>query len=601
MSEVARIAVLSPDLADQIAAGEVVERPASVVKELVENAIDAGARRVEVELTRGGLERIRVVDDGGGIHHDDLVLAVTRHATSKVRTPEDLREICTLGFRGEALASVTAVASYSLRSRSPQQEMGHELRGLPGQPPVRTPMGMPVGTQIQVDGLFATIPARRKFLRSEATEAAQCSEAVLRTGLVHPAVHLTLTNGGRELVHLAAASQAERVGQILARRGGGELFEVSGEHQGVAVRAWIGDPARAIRGRNGVFVVVRRRVVKERAVAQIVGQVLAGALPPGLHPLACVMVEPPPGAVDVNVHPQKSEVRFSRPQEVFAAVRDILGRGLASASWARVPAAPVGVTREAVEAPGSMAYRLGTRALDGDYADYKEQARGQVDRLRAEAFGERAEDGPAEDGPAEDGPAEDGPAEDGSKSSSGPEFLACLPGPVGLFCRDGALLAVDLVRLRSHLVYARLQRALGGSGVAAQGLLNPVVVSCPASDVDLIAARPEPLARLGLRCEPFGEDAVVVRAIPAALSGCVEEADVRDLINRVLPWLRLHDRDAAGMAEGAGIVASTRGADPAPRLARRWLREALESGADLDSIPGVRRWSSEELLAGDDA
>ncbi|MCB9703836.1 MAG: DNA mismatch repair endonuclease MutL [Myxococcales bacterium] len=326
----ARIQLLNAALADQIAAGEVVERPASAVKELVENAIDAGATRVDVELEDGGLTSIRVIDNGGGIHPEDLPLAITRHGTSKVRGPEDLIDIQTLGFRGEALASMAAVAHLSLRSRQPQAPVGAEIRTVPGEVPRPSPVGMPHGTQVEIRGLFSNVPARRKFMRSEATEVGHCSETLLRIGLIHPEVHLVLRHGKRELINLPAGTLDERVTRVLERRGSGPFFAFSGEEDQITVKGWIADPRTLSPGRGGLYIVTRRRVVKERNISQILGQ----ALGEGSTALGCLIVEPPPATVDVNVHPQKSEIRFSDPQRVYAALRRILARELQRAPWA---------------------------------------------------------------------------------------------------------------------------------------------------------------------------------------------------------------------------------------------------------------------------
>ncbi|MCA9701761.1 MAG: ATP-binding protein, partial [Myxococcales bacterium] len=387
----------------------------------VENAIDAGATRIEIELEDGGREGIRVVDDGRGIHRDDLPLAVTRHATSKLSRPDQLVEIVTLGFRGEALASIAAVARLEIRSRRLGEAVGHRLALIPGARPALEPIGMPPGTIVEIGKLFANVPARRKFLRSEATEVGHCVDAVTRAALVHPTIHFKLRHGGRELLDLPACGQGERVSTVLARRGGsGPYLHFRGEAQGVQVEGWFAPPSSATRQRSASFVVVRRRVVSERTLAAVLKQAYGEALPRGTHPVACLFVDPPRGSVDVNVHPQKSEVRFPEAQEVFAAVREVVESGLANApwhggpqleaeedgpshGWARprfaagegdggqdgVRAALAGWSRRGGlggELPSAReqgtGYRLGTRAVDGDYAGQKRDFRGEVDRLR---------------------------------------------------------------------------------------------------------------------------------------------------------------------------------------------------------------------------
>ena len=777
----ARIAVLSPLAIDQIAAGEVVERPASVVKELVDNAIDAGASRIDVELEDGGVARISVRDNGRGIHPDDLLLAVTRHATSKLRDPSELTDISTLGFRGEALASVAAVARVDLRSRQPHAAVGVHLHARPGEPPRLAPAGMPVGTQIEVHGLFANLPARRKFMRAEATEVGQCSETVLRLAIVHPEVHFTLRHGRRELLALPKGTASERVAQVLGRRAAGPLFAFSGEEDGVAVQVWLPTPEAASRGRGGPYLIVRRRVVRERSLGQIVAQAygLTG------EATACVWVEPPRASVDVNVHPQKSEVRFSDPQRVYAAVRRVLAAAMAAAPWAgqervaggadgpvwppmamvgaiagaaadedmadetgetrdtagaqsvrtaargearegaqdagagrgrrisaetggsagdagvsegagredgaragrsgggrgippigfvteergagagvsegtggstgrgvsegagrdpragqggervsegagRVPRAGPGGERVSEGTGGAEervsegtgggragGYRLTTRALGSDYDEHKRGMIAAAAALRpADARVDAAAAPVAPPAEIEAGlfaasqlvvdAAEAAPAatrEPAGPRAGGPEFLLCLPGPVAVFAERDALLAVDLRRLRSHLVYLRLQRDLiGKRTVAIQGLLNPAVVHRAAEEVGLIMAAQAELRALGVDVDRFGEDAVVVRGVPAHLRHCVDDADVGDLVARIVPWLRIRTReaDASAIERGLlGAIATTHGSDPAPRLARRWLGELIEAGATIAEVPGVRRWTASALLGGD--
>ncbi|HGG57726.1 MAG TPA: DNA mismatch repair endonuclease MutL, partial [Nannocystis exedens] len=353
-SKGARITVLNPALADQIAAGEVVERPASVVKELVENAVDAGATRVDVELVDGGLGVIRVIDNGVGIHPEDLAVAIMRHGTSKIRGPEDLVDIQTLGFRGEALASMAAVAHLSLRSRQRDAEIGAEIRTVPGEVPRPVPVGMPMGTQVEIRGLFANVPARRKFMRSEATEVGHCSETLLRIALVNPSVHLTLRHGRRELLNLSSGTLDMRVAQVLGRRASGPFFALSGEEDQIRLSAWLASPLRNHGGRSGLYIVTRRRVVKERNISQILSQALGDALR-SKSPVGCLIVEPPPATVDVNVHPQKSEIRFSDPQRVYAAIRRILAAELVRAPWSESASqgAQDLASTELIDAPGA--------------------------------------------------------------------------------------------------------------------------------------------------------------------------------------------------------------------------------------------------------
>lgn len=650
MSEDARIAVLPAALADQIAAGEVVERPASIIKELLDNAIDAGALRVEVELEQGGRESIRVIDDGRGIHPDDLELALTRHATSKLRTPAQLIEIHTLGFRGEALASIAAVARVDLRSRMAGAAAGRRARALPGQPPTLEPIGMPFGTQVEVAQLFANVPARRKFLRSEATEIGHCIDAIIRVALVHPHVHVVVRHGRRELLALPAGDQATRIAQVLARAGAsGPLHAFAGERAGVRVQGFFAPPEQAQRQRVAGFVVVRRRVVRERTLGQLLRQAYGDTLAADLHPAAVLFVEPPPGSVDVNVHPQKSEVRFADAQQLFASVRELVAEGLAAAPWwrsreadadadaepepAAAPAwasarpntaaalsswAPYAIAPErtqgghasegghaSVRASGpSVGYRLGTRALGRDYASDKQQLRSEAEAMRA-SLGELRRGGASREA-LDEGQGDDTREADERPASveQGPALIGQLPGPVALFEDRGCLLVVDLRRLRAHLVRTRLLRELAelpDRRIPAQGLLEPVVVRRRPDEQALLLRSRERLRELGVELEGFGE-ALLVRAVPALLRKVLDEDDVGGLIDRLLPWVRMREHADAGVSasevivEAAASLAERRSVDTTPRLARAWLSEALREGP-LESIPGVRRWSASELLA----
>ena len=595
----ARIRALSPELADQIAAGEVVERPASVVKELLDNAIDAGARRVEIELDAGGVERILVVDDGHGIEGDDLRLAIQRHATSKLASAQELIEPPLLGFRGEALASIAAVAHVTIDSRTAQGGAAMRLRAHPGLAASIEPAGGPVGTRIEVARLFANVPARRKFLRAAATELAHVAEVVVRIGLVHPEVALRLRHEGRVVVELPREDLDARVERVLARRGAERVRTHAGEHEGVSVRAWIGDGGRE---RADVLVVVRRRVVRQRAIAEIVREAWMGAG----DPIACVLVEPPKGTVDVNVHPMKAEVRFAEPQRVFAAVR----RVLAAESDAGVQREAQSVQREALSAEheadgasrsalgaqreadvdasrereGGRSYGLRTRALEADYAGARERLRGAADALGALRASDRA--------------AAEHEEVVAVAAPELPELLDCLPGPVALVRWKDELLAIDLRAVRSFLLARRLAAELGGGGVLAQTLLVPAVVQVSSADLELCIAAHADLLALGIVIDGFGEDAVIVRAVPAELRRCVDDVDAAALLAKVLPYLRARARDRGAIEHATQAIVELGAQDVAPRWARRFLRELVEQGVELTEVPGVHRWSASDLVGG---
>ncbi len=608
-------------LADQIAAGEVVERPASIVKELVENAIDAGASRVEVELTRGGSERIVVLDDGGGMHPKDLPLSITRHATSKVREASDLVEIRTLGFRGEALASIAAVADVTMESRRAEDPAGTRMRSRPGLAPETSPVGRPVGTRVEVASLFVNVPARRKFLRSEATEVGHCTDTMVRLGISHPGVHLRLKHGARTLLELPASALAERIAAVLARRVRAPITRVQGVHEGVEVEAFLSPPGASVKGRGQTFVVVRRRVVRERSLSAAIAAAYGDLLPPGHGPVACLRVDPPAGEVDVNVHPQKAEVRFSNPQAVYAAARHVLAS--AASQWDGPPSEPSVQARFAAGARAALdrsartessagaaprfaagagsgsTYRLRTAATQTNYDGHRAEARAAAGRLRERLADARRPQSAATQREFAAPAAVVEPR--APEPSEGPalSLLTCLPGPVAMLRWGDIVVSVDLLRLRSHLVYERLVAELGGGSVGAQGLLAPVVVRRSAADVALCLSRAEALQGLGVVLEAFGEDALLVRAVPAQLRDCVDEPDIDDLVDKMVAWLRVESPSKDGKQTGthgiAAVLSKAQGADPAPRLARRWVRELIEQDRDLRKVPGIRCFAAEDL------
>src|SRR4051812_1949191 len=331
-----KVRVLPPALADQIAAGEVVERPASVVKELVENALDAGARRIDVEIEGGGRRLVRVVDDGSGMDPDDARLALRRHATPKISAADDLWGLRTFGFRGEALPSIAAVSRLTLATRLPDAAAGFKLTVEAGVETDAREAGIPVGTQVEVRDLFFNTPARAKFGKSEATETANVSEALLRLALANPGAHLRLRVSGRVAMDLPPhRDAAERVRAALARRGAGALHEADGEEGGCRVRAFLANPDESTNTTRNTFLFVGGRFVRDRNLLHALGLGYGALLEKGRYPMAALFLDVPGADVDVNVHPQKLEVRFARAQEVYAAVRHVVGAAIARAPWLR--------------------------------------------------------------------------------------------------------------------------------------------------------------------------------------------------------------------------------------------------------------------------
>ncbi len=345
-----RIRILPENVANKIAAGEVIERPASVVKELLENALDAGARSIRVECESGGKHLIRVIDDGSGMNHDDALLAFERHATSKLRTADDLLSISTLGFRGEALPSIAAVSRLVLETRVAEDEQGTRVEFAGGKLIGVKPAGVPAGTSISVADIFYCVPARRKFLKSETTELGHIASLVTHYALAHPEAHFTLKTPSQAILDCSPVEKlSDRVYQVFGRQALEELVEIPASES--PVRSAITEPslepdeqAATIRvtgftsrpevqraNRNGIYVFVNRRLVRDRLLLHAVGEAYRNITPPGVFPVVLLFLEIPYVEVDVNVHPAKIEVRFRHPQFVHDFTRDALRHALSIA------------------------------------------------------------------------------------------------------------------------------------------------------------------------------------------------------------------------------------------------------------------------------
>ncbi|MFO8006246.1 MAG: DNA mismatch repair endonuclease MutL, partial [Candidatus Brocadiia bacterium] len=323
------IRILPASLTNKIAAGEVVERPASVVKELVENSLDAGAERIEVELEDGGSKLIRVVDDGCGMDADDLALAFAGHATSKLAEGDDLFDIRTMGFRGEALASIGAVSQARIVSRTPASDSGHEVSVEGGViSPVKA-CGAPVGTQVEVRNLFGNIPARKKFLKTTATEMAHISEAVTRAALARPDIHFVLTHKGRTVFNLPPAeSRAQRIGEFYGREVADNLIPLRWQSPELEIEGYLLPPFVDRRTTRMQYTYVNGRYVRNKTLLHAVGEAYRGMITSGRRPVCFLFLTLDPRTVDVNVHPTKLEVRFRAGRQVhsqlLAAMRECL-------------------------------------------------------------------------------------------------------------------------------------------------------------------------------------------------------------------------------------------------------------------------------------
>ncbi|MDB4966242.1 MAG: mismatch repair protein MutL [Myxococcales bacterium] len=558
--------MLPSELADQIAAGEVVERPASVVKELVENAIDAGARRIEIDVERGGLGRICISDDGSGMTPEEAHLALKRHATSKLSAIDDLFTLSSMGFRGEALPSIAAVSKLTLTTRAadaPDGDGAYELTVEGGLAGDGRRVGGPVGTRIEVRDLLMNVPARLKFLRGEATESAHVAEAVLRLALAFPSVHFRLRSDGRANHDLPSHPNGFERARVALGRGKtpAKLHRADGEEGGMRVEAYLGSPADSANTSRGSYLYVNRRFVRDRSLLHSLVMGYGETLDRGRYPLAVVHVTVPGAAVDVNVHPQKLEVRFARAQEVYSAVRHIVARAVAEAPWLADGPGSAVAGRASLEVsmlpPES---RLFAREPQVGYAERRRRAeeamrmfappmeplfRGMAPMLgglggAAAGAGAMGGDGATGEAGVTGGLGVTGGA---AVSEGEPGFFSSLTylGQLHrtyLVCQaPGELVLIDQHAAHERVAFQRLRDAHGEQAVRSQRLLLPTTVELDAQLAAAAGEHAQLLGALGFELERFGEATVAVRAMPDVLA----QSDPAEVLTEVLGELVARD------------------------------------------------------------
>jgi DNA mismatch repair protein MutL len=516
MSAIHRLPV---HLANQIAAGEVIERPASVVKELVENALDAGARRISIAMELGGKKQIRVEDDGVGMDPEDARLAIERHATSKIASQDDLGAIRTLGFRGEALPSIASVSRFVLRTRFRGAATGTEVRVEGGTVLSVREVGAPEGTGIDVADLFFNLPARRKFLKSDQAESAQISRLVTQMALGYPEVGFVLTSGGRRLLECPPAQGVpERFFQLFGERS--DLIEIHKEAGGITVHGFVaalGDQG-PVRGQQNVF--VNRRIVKDRTIAHAIGDAYSVATIKERSPEVHLFIQIPPDRVDVNVHPTKAEVRFLEQSLVHEVLRrglgDALGQGRAPELQLTAVTGPLSEPRP-MAIPGVLA---GATVGNRWSPEYDEALRTFVPPA-----------GAASPPGAAWRPLEGATA----RTAIGPDDVRPMI-PLGQF-RDTFIIAVDdegVAIIDQHVAHERvlfeqISERLTSGRLESQRLLAPLLIDLSPAQRQALAAHRETLDRFGMEVEEFGGDSLRLSAVPVLLDPSACEATVRAL------------------------------------------------------------------------
>lgn len=546
------IRLLPDTLINQIAAGEVVERPSSVVKELVENALDAGARRIDVDLEEGGIRLIRVRDDGVGLSGDDIALAVSRHATSKIGSLDDLEQVATLGFRGEALPSIASVSRFSMSSKTADAGHGARLEIDGGKHGAVSPHSHPTGTTIEVRDLFYNVPARRKFLRAERTEFGHVEEWLRSLALARPEVELRISHNGRLGKHYRpVANEAERLKRVSEALGDefvGQCLRLDHAAAGLSLHGWVGLPTASRSSADQQYFYVNGRAVKDRIVAHAVRQAYADVLFHGRHPSFVLFLELDSRRVDVNVHPAKHEVRFRDGRLVHEFVYKTLHEALAS-TRAGLPAVTTAIATGASEA--------------GGYPAWNPNAQSSMNLpVRETLAGYSALYGQSQSGVA----SVPSPMAEADESLAPPLgfALAQLHGVFILAENAQGLVLVDMHAAHERITYERLKEAQDGSGIRSQPLLVPVSLAVAEREADIAEQYSDALQALGFELRRAGPQALSVRAIPVLLA----DLDPRALVLDVLNDMREHG-DSRVLEQARNELLSTLACHTSVRANRR--------------------------------
>jgi DNA mismatch repair protein MutL len=559
---------LLPDiLASQVAAGEVVERPASVVKELVENAIDAGATRITVEFQRGGTRLIRVTDDGSGMDRSDALLCLERHATSKIRESSDLAAITTLGFRGEAVPSIASVSRFRLATRRREDEAGTVIEVEGGKVRDVRDGGEAPGTRIEVADLFFNVPARRKFLRGEQTEAANLLQQVQSLATAHPEIAFTCIRDDREVFRLPATDDlAVRLRDLHGEQFLSKLVPVPQvEESGVSVKGWIARPGEGRSDRTLQMTFVNGRLVRSPSLSLPLREACDGVLPKGLHPPAVLFFVLDPSTVDCNVHPAKREVRFREPGALRAAALRA-----ARAAWGT---ASVAEGSADLQLPTPPAWVGGKDPLFPPVTAWKPPVVATQHELPVqEVVSARAAETP-------DSFARVPSAFSLQPSAFSPRFLGQLAGNYLLFEQEEGLMLLEIRAARERIFFERFVKHLQTGELESQRLLMPEILEFGAADLAWVAAHEGVLRGAGLHAEPFGQGSLKVDAIPADAA----DLPVGTIVTRLIDELRtLHETpllDQQGREALAGSVSRLAAAGArfpeGEEAARRLLRDLL--------------------------
>jgi len=578
-----RISILPEIITNKIAAGEVVERPASVIKELIENALDAGATDITAEISTGGRRLIRITDNGHGMSREDALLSLERHATSKIKTDSDLEGIITLGFRGEALPSIASVSRFRLATREPESLEGTEVIVEGGRVRDVRACGMAPGTSISVEQIFFNTPARLKFMKSPETEAGHVGDVVTRMAVSRPDVAFTLTSDGRELLRVQRSDLQRRLTQLIGKDTAARLHRVDSSSPQLSVSGFVSGPALARSGMQAMFTYINGRFVRDKVVQHAVMQAYRGVIDRGRYPVVALFIELPTGEVDVNVHPTKHEVRFRQQSAVHDAIQQAVEGVLRGSPWLegrpqhpQPAAAPTGQAyREriaaAAQAPLAMTPRpvyTGSGPTSADPGVSQPQPPPPAGHVPAR---------PA----AVHEPPETFPPEPGRGYFSSLAVIGQFHGEY-ILCQSGAeLVIIDQHAASERVAYQRLKQQCLGGTVESQRLLFPETVELSFSETAVAGRYHDDLVRIGFELEPFGGNTLIVSAVPRLIG----ERDAIRLVRDILADLSRLGTSAAfqdlldGLLSRIACHSVVRGVHP---LETRQMVELLRSMDETD-------------------
>ena len=525
-----RITILPETLTNKIAAGEVVERPASVIKELIENSLDAGATDISVEINAGGRRRIRVTDNGHGMSREDALLSLERHATSKIKVDSDLDRILTLGFRGEALPSIASVSRFSLATRETGSPEGTEIVVEGGRVRDVRACGMASGTVITVEQIFFNLPPRLKFMKSAETETGHVADVIARMSVSRPDVSFSCTSDEKDLLRLQRSDLQRRLSQVVGRESSQHLYPVTGRDDYASISGFVSAPALVRSGTQAIYTYINGRFIRDKVVQHAVMQAYRGVIDRGRYPVVALFIELPPGEVDVNVHPTKHEVRFRRQSAVHDAIQGAIEEVLRSSPWLASPPAASHNSSGAI----TQTYRERIAAA----------AQASLTLTSRPAYWPQP---PQETGAAY-ASATAPPELHTTVSEPAPPFLPDQPHPepagyfsslavIGQFhseyilCQSGSeLVIIDQHAASERVAYQLLKQQSRSGGIESQRLLFPETVELSFSEVTAAVRFSQDLAGIGFELEPFGGTTIMVSAVPRLVVNKDPMALIRDIL-----------------------------------------------------------------------